>query len=228
MSERELTPLALAALSIFAERPRHAYDVYQTMLTRREDRNVKLRPGSLYHAINRMVAGGLLAEVGTDRDGGRPERTTYKITPAGRERLAAQLRTMISTPVYEYPAFPVAVGELHNLPADEAVALLRARVGVLEAELDYHDAGDAWMRRAGLPERLWLDNHYIRVMHTAERDWCAALADRIAAGELDWTDRTPSGLAASCDYERAATPLHPDVPPRLANPEPAHQTEARN
>ena len=43
----ELTPLGLAALALLAERPMHPYEMYQTLVHRREDRNVKVRPGSL-------------------------------------------------------------------------------------------------------------------------------------------------------------------------------------
>ena len=50
-----LTPLQFAALAIYAEQPRHPYEVFQEMLKRREDRLVKVRPGTLYHAVNRPL-----------------------------------------------------------------------------------------------------------------------------------------------------------------------------
>ena len=46
----------------------------------------------MYHTVARLLRAGLIAEVGTDRDGNRPERTTYTLTPAGREALAERQR----------------------------------------------------------------------------------------------------------------------------------------
>ena len=54
--------------------------------------------------------------VGTEREGNRPERTTYEITDAGRDRAAEQHRPDAGPgrPT-EYPVFPFALGEAHNL-----------------------------------------------------------------------------------------------------------------
>nr|WP_235182057.1 helix-turn-helix transcriptional regulator [Dermacoccus nishinomiyaensis] len=55
----------------------------QTLRARREDQWVKLRPASLYHKVDGLVARGLAEVVGTEQDGNRPPRTTYRLTDAG-------------------------------------------------------------------------------------------------------------------------------------------------
>lgn len=47
----ELTPLGVASLALLAEEPRHPYEMYQVLMARHEDRLVKVRPGTLYHAV---------------------------------------------------------------------------------------------------------------------------------------------------------------------------------
>ena len=75
-----LTPLAVAALALLAEGPTHPYEMYQLASVRRGDQLVKIKPGSLYHTVSRLEKQELLASIGTDREGNRPERTTYEIT----------------------------------------------------------------------------------------------------------------------------------------------------
>ena len=81
-----LTPLGISALALLAERPMHPYEMYQLLMERSEDRVVKVRPGSLYHTVDRLAGQGYVRATGTGRAGNRPERTTYEITATGRSR----------------------------------------------------------------------------------------------------------------------------------------------
>ena len=76
-----LSPMAIAALGLLAERPMHPYEMYQLLLEREEDRVLKVRPGTLYHAVDRLARDGLVRPLHTEREGNRPERTTYAVTP---------------------------------------------------------------------------------------------------------------------------------------------------
>jgi len=73
----------LAVLCFLRERPMHPYEMQRLLLDRHWDEVLVLKRGSLYHAIRRLVSSKLIKIVGTSRDGKRPERTTYQITPAG-------------------------------------------------------------------------------------------------------------------------------------------------
>lgn len=98
----ELTPLAIAVLALLNEGRMHAYEMYQVLLKRRNDRLVKVRPGSLYHTVERLAGQELVEATGTERAGNRPERTTYEITPAGQQALVARVEAGIETYTYEY------------------------------------------------------------------------------------------------------------------------------
>src|SRR3954447_5975942 len=137
-----LTPLGVAALSLLVEEPMHPYEMYQLLIARHEDRLVKVRPGTLYHAVRRLEEHGLVAAAGTDREGNRPERTTYRILAAGREALTNRLQDMLAIPVNEYPSFPLAVSEAYNLPVGVVVELLDRRLQALQEQLGLLDSGE--------------------------------------------------------------------------------------
>jgi DNA-binding PadR family transcriptional regulator len=175
-----LTPLAVSVLALLAERPMHPYEMYRLLLDRHEDRVVKVRPGSLYHTVARLAEERLVEACGTERAGGRPERTTYRVTPAGRDALAERVRAMLATPVNEYPQFPLALGEAHNLEKDEVVALLAARTRELAATIEELAHGPS------APEVYRLDAHYLHAMYTAELHWLRHLLARLENGDLPW------------------------------------------
>lgn len=81
---REPTFLILAAV---APAPLHGYGVIQAVEELSEGR-VRLRPGTLYAALDRMVGEGLLVMDSEEVVDGRLRRY-YRITPAGVEVLRA-------------------------------------------------------------------------------------------------------------------------------------------
>ncbi|MEM9562285.1 MAG: PadR family transcriptional regulator [Actinomycetota bacterium] len=82
---REPTFLILAAL---APRPGHGYGVIQAV-DELSDGRVRLRAGTLYTALDRLVGDGLLAVSGEEVVDGR-NRRYYAITADGRRALAEQ------------------------------------------------------------------------------------------------------------------------------------------
>ena len=81
----KLTPLGVMVLALLREGDMHPYEMMRLMRQRRDDRLVPIQNGTFYHTVGRLERAGLLAEVGVDRDGNRPERTTYTLTDSGRD-----------------------------------------------------------------------------------------------------------------------------------------------
>ncbi len=214
-----LTALAITALATLAEEPRHPYEVFSILRSRREDRTVKLTAGTLYHAIDRLARDGLLEAVGTQREGNRPERTTYSITAAGREALERQVREMLALPAREYPQFPVAVAEASHLPAGEVRELLLARVHILESEIAELDTDIAHLRERALPHRFWLDVDYLRNFHCFERSWCLQRIVELDAGELDWNSPAPPQPPAPPQQPPLLQPAPSAQPANLVQPD---------
>ncbi|RIJ76739.1 PadR family transcriptional regulator [Nakamurella silvestris] len=183
-----LTPLGIAVLGLLCEREMHPYEMYQLLVTRQRDRLIKIRTSSLYHAVDRLAEEKLVLAQGTARDGNRPERTTYEITPTGRARLDGRLRDLLATPAEEYPAFLLAIAEAHNLPGEEVVALLTRRrhtiAAMLEAEGDQVDEA----RRRGIAEQYLMDLGYTRAVRQAEIDWLDRTIDNLTTHQLPWPE----------------------------------------
>jgi len=190
MARSQLSPLGVAALALLAEAPMHPYEMYQLLMARHEDRLVKVRPGTLYHAVGRLEADGLLEATGTDRDGRRPERTTYRITDDGKAALSQRLAGMLSEAVNEFPVFPHAIAEAHNLPADVVLELLDTRLKALEEQLAFLARGNEAVIAKGIERRYWVDLEYQQAMLRCEMDWIRGFQSELRSGELPW--QTPA------------------------------------
>lgn len=189
-----LTPLAMAALALLEERPMHPYEMYQLLLQRREDYILKIRPGSLYHTVTRLAEQDLVHAEGTDRAGNRPERTTYRITVAGSAALRARITEILRRPIREYPIFPVAMSEAHDLPADQVIELLTERIGWLESDIAELDALINWLPVKGVPRRYWMVTEYLRAQATSEVAWLRGVVADLRDGTLEWEKYTPEGV----------------------------------
>jgi DNA-binding PadR family transcriptional regulator len=185
-----LTPLALAVLRLLRERPMHPYEAHQVIRDRSIDYVIKVRPGSLYHAVERLHRLGLVAPVETGREGRRPERTVYAITEAGNDEYLANLRDLVRYPQDEYPVFAAAVEMLRTLDRDEAVRLLEQRGTALEVGLAAHEQVIASLAKRGLPRIATLQVEFCQAARRAELAWIRQVIDEIRSGEMSWADET--------------------------------------
>jgi DNA-binding PadR family transcriptional regulator len=183
-----LTPLDIAVLALLEERPMHPYEMYQTLIQRSEDRVVKVRPGSLYHSVDRLTKHGLVRSIGTEREGNRPERTTYEITETGQLAFGERISQILGTPMNEYPEFPLAIGEAHNLPRATVLQLLNNRLLLLRADLSFIDAGLVDVQSKKLDRRYFLNVEYMKAVAEVEIAWVEQLIQDIELGTLPWPE----------------------------------------
>lgn len=181
-----LTPLALVALGLLRERPMHAYEMYMTLMNRQVERMVKIRPGSLYHTVDRLVADGFATPTGCARDGNRPERTTYAITEAGSAAIRDRVTEMLGTRAEEYPEFVVALSEAHNLPRATVLERLEPRLAELRATLAELEDGAAELESRPLERRYWIEVSYSLAMARADVAWLETFLADLASGDLPW------------------------------------------
>lgn len=182
-----LTPLGLMVLALLREDDMHPYEMIRLMRHRHDDRIVTLTNGTMYHTVARLERGGLLAEIGVDRDGNRPERTTYTLTDEGRDAVPAWVRREL--PRLDRPTeFRVALAEAHNLPRAEMIALLHERVAAVAASRDLHSDGHAAARAKGVPDQYLVEVEREKILLDAELTWLPALIERIAAPDYPWGD----------------------------------------
>jgi DNA-binding PadR family transcriptional regulator len=177
-SRQSSNPLALAVLVLLFERPMHPYEIAATLRMRNKGGSIKLRYGSLYTVIDALAQVGLIQAKETVREGKRPERTIYAITPSGVKRMREWMRELLGTPVKEYPQFEAALSLLPAVPPEEALALLEARVRRLgEMSEELRAAVELAVKHV---EALFLvENDYRLSLIDAERQFIEGLIQRI-------------------------------------------------
>ena len=180
-----LTPIAIMALALLREDDMHPYEMIRLLRHRRDDRMVAITNGTFYHTIARLQRAGLIDEVGSDRDGNRPERTTYTLLPAGAEAVRAWLRAEL--PRVDHPIeFRVALAEAHNLEREEVIDLLQQRATELDADYAAHRTGLAAARADGVPEQYLIEVERQEALLAAETRWLHQAIDRFSDPGYAW------------------------------------------
>jgi len=180
-----LTPLGVMVLALLREGDMHPYEMARLLRARRDDRIIPISHGTLYHTVSRLHGQGLLEEVGVDRDGNRPERTTYAVTPAGTEAVREWVRRELGGSRRQTP-FRVALAEAHNLERDEVVDLLTQRLALLRDELETLSTSLDGAATRAVPEQYLIEVIRHRLLLQAEVDWLDTLIPRIASSDLAW------------------------------------------
>lgn len=206
-------PLAVAVLGLLAEEPRHPYDIAYTMHTRRMDEHIKLSMGTLYHVVDQLQRLGWIRPTETAREGRRPERTIYAVTPEGRRQLQDRLRQLIAQPTREYSSFEAGLTFLHQLPREEAAMLLRRRAEALREQIDLWDYSLGQLRQRGLGRLALIEVEMVQDARSFQRDWSLRIADEIENGTLDWGDPCRRSAAAG-DVAHPSPPCGEGAPGR--------------
>lgn len=212
-------PLALAVLTCLFEQPMHPYEMAQTMRTRAKHESVKLNYGSLYGVVESLEKRGLIRAVETTREGRRPPRTVYALTPDGKVELSEWMAEIVAVPAKEYLRFEAALSFIAALPPDEAADLLRQRTLALEIEIDQMAAAVEGSVRRGLPRLFFLEADYKLALLRCELEFARTLADDIESGRLSglemWRGRYEPGGPRSGAAPDATTGT---LPPAAALP----------
>jgi DNA-binding PadR family transcriptional regulator len=190
----------IAVLALLREAPMHPYQMQRLLRFRHKDEILALKRGSLYHAIGRLLRAGMIAIETTGRDGNRPERTTYCLTPTGLDVFKITIRKIVATPSRESSEFMAAMSFLVHLDPKEAVRYLKQRLHSLDAEIAHRTAelatASVHVQRINL-----IESEYLLEMLKAERAWTSGLEKEIGQGKLTWNLKALLREAASSRKE---------------------------
>lgn len=180
-----LTPMGVMVLALLREGDMHPYEMVRLMRARHDDRLLTITNGTLYHTVSRLHRSGLIDELGIDREGNRPERTTYALTDAGRDAVVTWVRREL--PRIDRPAdFRIALAEAHNLERPEVIDLLRERrVALADDHVRHHD-GLRGARAKGVPAQVLVEIERQEALLEAELRWLDSLLARLDAEVLPW------------------------------------------
>jgi DNA-binding PadR family transcriptional regulator len=173
--------LALSLLTLLMERPMYPYQMAAALRERGKDQAIKINWGSLYTVVQNLEKYGFIEALEVAREGRQPERTTYRITDAGRDELKDWLRELLGVPEREYTRFEAALGESAVLPPDELADLLQQRLETLEAANAEHQAGLAALTTQ-VPRLFLIESEYYLALRQAEAEWVRGLLKEFADG----------------------------------------------
>lgn len=196
MAKRRGNPLALAVMACLTERPMHPYEMAATMRTRGQDASIRLNYGSLYGVVETLLKRGLIEEHEVVREGRRPERTVYRITPEGSAEVDEWLAELLGTSAKEFPQFEAGLSLMGVLPPDRVVGLLDQRVVTLHERLSELDAIVAAATGNGVPRLFLAEMDYERALVDADCAFTEQLARDIESERLDGVEFWKSFHAA--------------------------------
>lgn len=160
--------------------PMHGHQIRRAAQIDHLDLWTDVKPGSLYGALQRMDAEGLVRQVRTEQEGRRPPRTVYEITEEGRHELellrAATLREarLIPDPI------DLALGHVHGMSEDTARAALEVRQASLTHQLQsmLHVRTEAEPFLSAMEKQIF--EHTIRRLRL-EQEWLGEVLEQLSA-----------------------------------------------
>jgi DNA-binding PadR family transcriptional regulator len=190
MTRRKVAnPLALAVLASLTERSMHPYEMATTMRARHKDECIKLNFGSLYTVVEALERNGFIEAQETGREGRRPERTVYRITPAGSAELLDWLSELLSVPGKEYLRFEAGLSLLPVLTPSQAVELLEIRCQHLEVDLARRRTVGELIASQGVARLFTVEHEYMTALVETELQWTRTLIDEVKSNSLDGIER---------------------------------------
>jgi DNA-binding PadR family transcriptional regulator len=181
----------LVILGFLRGRPLYGYEI-KYMIEQIMGDWTNIAFGSIYYALGKLAEEGFVEKVGTEQEGGRPSRTVYQITDAGREEFMRLLREVWGDVEEQYFTFDIGLSFMSALPIEEVKDLLRKRVKHLEHIIQYLEVHQAEQLADGrVPGHLAttvFDHH--RAHLNAELDWTRDLLTKVEQGiydvEINW------------------------------------------
>lgn len=176
----------LLILGVLKKRqPLHGYDIRQELELWGAEEWANIAYGSIYFALGKMAEEGLIEAVGTEQVGKRPARTAYALAERGEREFGRLLRAYWWERKRVVDPFQVALTFVDELPRDELLAALRARVNGLRAALEaFAHAGDLKLGTPGTPRHI-AENLRLAAAHTeTELRWAEEAIGKVERGEL--------------------------------------------
>ena len=115
--------------------PMHGHQIRRDAQTDRTELWTDVKVGSLYGALNRMAAEGVIEVVRTERAGNLPARTVYAITQAGQQELSALRDGALRDTRLRPDPVDLALQYSQDMPAEELLAAIEDRRAALDTEL---------------------------------------------------------------------------------------------
>ena len=175
--------LVLGALRFM--QPTYGYEVRRELESWHAEEWANIAYGSIYFALNKMAAEGLVAVKETDQSGKRPARTTYEMTERGETEFQRLLREYWWEFKPAISPFRIAVAFMDELSPDELLGALRHRMGIIKAGVGGMQEGiDMMPLTPDKPRHVAEIFRLLQSGFEAELRWIEQVIEKIERGDL--------------------------------------------
>jgi DNA-binding PadR family transcriptional regulator len=193
-----VNPTRLFVLGALARHgPMYGHQIRRDARVDRTELWSEVKPGSLYSALHRLQAEGLIEPVRTEQQGNLPARTVYAITGEGRRELRALREEALREVTMRPDPVDLALAMSADLDEDTLRGYFASRREALSSRAAFltHERGRAWPDQAPADDLIM--EHAIARVETELR-WHDAVLDRIGKLAADAAPAsTPIAGAAS-------------------------------
>jgi DNA-binding PadR family transcriptional regulator len=178
----------------------HGYQVRQDLGMWAADRWANVKPGSIYHALKKLAADGLLEPVQTEESSQGPDRVVYRITRQGEGDFFYLLNSAISDVETGQTMFNAALPFITTLDRATLLFLLGSRIRQVEGQLATSEFLHGSTMIAEGPDEVGKPAHvremfrYWSASLVGVLDWLRDLVERIEAGEYVLADDSPTAF----------------------------------
>ena len=183
--------LLLGTVRIF--QPVHGYFVRRELLSWHAEAWAHLNPGSVYNGLRSLAREGFIEEVGTEAEGGRPARTTYRLTGDGETEFMLLLRGALwSVSAHDPGDLMAAWSFAWALKRAEVIAALEHRVEQISASARANEFTIEGIQHGHeMPDTVAEHFRLTQARLDGEASWARALIERLRAGEY-WFEGEPN------------------------------------
>lgn len=184
--------------------PVHGYFLRRELMTWHVDEWARIQPGSIYNALRALEVDGYIQESGTEAEGRRPARTTYRITPAGDVELQRMLRDNLwNVEAFDTQSIMTIASFMFVLSRPEVIAGLEHRLIKIDAIITANGFNVQDTLQSETTPRYVREIFDLSTARlTAEKQWTNALLTRLRGGEY-----TFAGEAAAAADGTVSAPM---------------------
>ena len=188
---RSVNPTRLFILGALAKHgPMYGHQLRRDARIDRTQMWSEVQPGSLYGALHRLAAEGLIEALRTEQDGQLPARTIYGVTAEGRRELRALRAEALQEIRLQPDPVDLALAMSGDLGEDILRGYIDDRIRALSVYLSQfeHQRERAWPDQT-VADDLVVEHARMRVQ--AELDWHRQVLDRLGKLTADSEHQVP-------------------------------------
>ena len=171
-----MTDAELAVLSLFALKPKPAYEIERVIEERGVREWTEVGFSSIYYLLKKLEREGLI-EGRLEEASQGPARKVYHVTEVGRTAWREALLHTLSVPEVRSSGLMVGLSNLSSLERDEVLAALRRyhrALGERQAHVE-----ETWERQQPVPFHVEALFDYGLTMLKCERSWVNGFIDQL-------------------------------------------------